>query len=106
MIIRKITIMHQRLMQTHKRMRATGMPDPSLRRIPMMTNPDMSLEILQPVIPYNIITITHQLQDNHVFPMADNEGLLLTQRRVIQLIQSVRVLVEKFILNLVFLEPL
>src|SRR6267143_2372882 len=106
MIIRKITIMHQRLMQPHKRMRAPWMPDPALRRIPMMTNPDMSLEILQPVIPYNIVPKTHQLQYNHVFSMADNEGLLLAQRRVILLIQSVRVLVEKFIFYFVFLEPL
>ncbi len=29
--------------------------------------------------------------------MADNEGLLLAKRRVILLVQSVRVLVEKFI---------
>jgi hypothetical protein len=46
MIIRKITIMHQRLMQTNERVRTPWMPDPALRRIPMMANPDMRLEIL------------------------------------------------------------
>src|SRR6266571_698705 len=106
MIIRKIPIMHQRLMQTHEGVRASGMPDPALSRIPMMSDPDVSLEIFQPVIPDNIIPITHQLQYNHVFSMADNEGLLLAQRRVILLIQSVRVLVEKFIPNLTLLETL
>src|SRR5439155_8065196 len=106
MIVRKITIMHQRLMQPHKRMRTTGMPDPALRRIPMMPNPDMSPEIFQSVIPDNIIPVTHELQYNHVFPMANNEGLLLAQRRVILLIQSVRVLVEKFIPNLTLPETL
>src|SRR5207249_2214369 len=106
MIIRKITIMHQRLMQSHERVRAAWMPDPALRRIPMMTNPDMRLEILQPVIPYNIIPKTHELQHDHVLSMGDHEGLLFAQRRVILLIQSVRILVEKFIFYLVFLEPL
>src|SRR3989442_3785733 len=38
--------------------------------------------------------------------MADNECLLLAQRGIVLLIQSVRVLVEKFILYFVFLEPL
>src|SRR5438128_11838538 len=106
MIIRKITIMHQRLMQPHERVRAAWMPDPALRRIPMMTNPHVSLEILQFVVSYNIIPVTHQFQYDHVFSVGDDEGLLLAQRRVILLIQSVRVLVEKFILNLTLLQTL
>src|SRR2546427_7967678 len=106
MIIRKITIMDQRLMQPHKRMRTTRMPDPALRRIPMMTDPYVGLEIFQLVVSYNIIPVTHQLQHNHVFPMADNEGLLLAERGIIVLIQTVRVLVEKFIFHFVFLESL
>src|SRR6266487_260419 len=104
MIIRKITVMHQRLMQPHERMRAAWMPDPAFRRIPVMANPYVSLEIFQLVVSYNIIPKTHELQYDHVFPMADHEGLLLAERGIILLIQSVRVLVEKFIPDLTLLE--
>ena len=79
MIIRKITIVDKRLVQSYKRVRAAGMPDPALRRIAVVANPDVSLEIFQPVILYNIISIADQFENDQVLAVRDNECLLLAQ---------------------------
>src|SRR6266567_7350010 len=100
MVIRKITIVDKRLVQSYKRVRAARMPDPALRRIPVVANPDVSLEILQPVVLYNIISVADQFENDQVLAVRDNECFLLAQRRVVLEVEPVAVLVDELVLEL------
>src|SRR5882762_2129107 len=105
MIIRKITIVHKRLVQSYKRVGAAGMPDTALRRIAVMADPDVSLEIFQPVILYNIISVADQFENDQVLAVGNNECFLLAQRRVVLEIEPVAVLVDELVLELAALMP-
>src|SRR6266702_2744979 len=83
MIIRKITIVDKRLVQSDKRVRAARMPDSALRRVAVVADPDVSLEIFQPVILYNIISIPDQFENDQVLAVRKDECFLLSQRRVV-----------------------
>src|SRR3989440_10825005 len=101
MIIGKITIVHKRLVQSDKRVCTARMPDTPLRRIAVVANPYVSLEIFQPVILYNIISIPDQFENNQVLTVRDNECFLLAQRRVVLEVELVAVLVDELVLQLV-----
>src|SRR2546425_12171398 len=100
MIVRKIAIVDERLVQSYKRVCAARMPDPALRRIAVVADPYVSLEILQPVILYNIISISDQFENNQVLAVRDNECFLLAQRRVVLEVEPVAVLVDELVLEL------
>src|SRR5438552_1198322 len=100
MIIRKITVVDKRLVQSDKRVCTAGMPDPALRRIAVVADPYVSLEIFQPVILYNIISIADQFENNQVLAVGYNECFLLAQRRVVLEVETVAVLVDKLVLEL------
>src|SRR5439155_27134787 len=100
MVIREITVVDKRLVQSDKRMCTARMPDPAFRRIAVVANPDVSLEIFQPVILYNIISIPDQFEYNQVLSVRDNECFLLAQRRVVVEVESVAVLVDELVLEL------
>src|SRR5438309_7004892 len=100
MIIRKITIVDKRLVQSDKRVRAARVPDSAFRGIAVVANPDMCLEILQPVILYNIISIPDQFENDQVLAVRDNECFLLAQRRVVLEVETVAVLVDELVLEL------
>src|SRR6266436_4117069 len=99
-IIRKITIVHKRLVQSDKRVRSAGMPDTALRRITVVADPDVSLEIFQPIILYNIISVADQFENNQVLTVRDNECFLLAERRVVLEVEPVAVLVDELVLQL------
>ncbi len=80
MIVRKITIVDERLVQSDKRVCTARMPDSAFRGIAVVANPYVRLEILQPVILYNIISIPDQFENNQVLTVRDNECFLLAQR--------------------------
>src|SRR6266702_2840017 len=100
MIIRKITIVDKRLVQSDKRVCTARMPDPALRRIAVVANPHVSLEIFQPVVLYNIISIPDQFENNQVLTVGNNERFLLAQRRVVLEVEPVAVLVDELVLEL------
>src|SRR5437016_547730 len=100
MIIRKITIVDKRLVQSDKRVCTAGMPDTALRRIAVVADPYVSLEIFQPVILYNIISIPDKFENNQVLAVRDNERFLLAQRRVVLEVETVAVLVDELVLDL------
>src|SRR5437773_11778993 len=103
MIIRKITIVHKRLVQSDKRVCTSGMPDTALRRIAVVANPYVSIEIFQPVILYNIISVVDQFENNEVLAVRDDECFLLAERRVVFEVEPVAVLLDTLGLKLVAL---
>src|SRR5439155_23224419 len=105
MIIGKITIVHKRLVQSDKRVCTARMPDTALRRVSVVADPDVSLEILQPVILYNIISISDKFENNQVLAVRNNECFLLAQRRVVLEVEPVAVLVDELVLELAALMP-
>src|SRR6266516_447712 len=104
-VVRKITIVDKRLVQSYKRVGAAGMPDTALRRIAVVADPDVSLEILQPVVLYNIISIADQFENDQVLAVRDNECFLLAQRCVVLEVEPVAVLVDELVLELAALMP-
>src|SRR5437899_9094603 len=105
MIIRKITVVDERLVQSDKRVRASGMPDTALRRLSVVADPDVSLEIFQAVVFYNIISVADQFENNQVLAVRNNECFLLAQRRVVLEVEPVAVLVEELVLQLASFQP-
>src|SRR5437016_1769013 len=99
-VVRKITIVDKRLVQSDKRVRAAGMPDPTLGRVSVVADPDVSLEIFQPVIFYNIISVADQFENDQVLAVGNDECSLLAQRRVVLEVEPVGVLVDELVLEL------
>src|SRR6266446_7636578 len=100
MVIRKITIVDKRLVQSDKRVCTARMPDPALRGIAVVANPYVSLEIFQPVILYNIISVADQFENDQVLAVRDDECFLLAERRVVLEVEPVAVLVDELVLEL------
>src|SRR6266550_4234933 len=100
MIVRKISIVDERLVQSDKRVCTAGMPDTALRRIAVVADPDVSLEILQPVILYDIISVADQFENNKVLAVGYDERFLLAERRVVLEVEPVAVLVDELVLEL------
>src|SRR3989449_4818743 len=105
MVIRKVTVVDKCLVQSYKRVGAAGMPDTALRRIAVVANPYVSLEICQPVVLYNIISISDQFENNQVLAVRDDECFLLAERRVVLEVETVGVLVDELVLELAALMP-
>src|SRR6266480_3922908 len=105
MVIRKVTIVDKRLVQSDKWVCTARMPDPALRRIAVVADPYVSLEVFQPVILYNIISISDQFENDQVLAVRDNECFLLAQRRVVLEVETVGVLVDELVLELAALMP-
>src|SRR6266487_2775320 len=99
MVIRKITVVDKCLVQSDKRVCTARMPDPAFRGIAVVADPDVSFEIFQPVILYNIISISDQFENNQVLAVRDNECFLLAQRRVVLEVETVAVLVDELVLE-------
>src|SRR5205809_1842709 len=95
MIICEITVMDKCLMQPDKWVCAAGMPDPTFRRIAVMADPDVSLEIFQPVVLDNIISVANKFQNDQVLPIKDNDPFLLSKERVPLKFHSVAVLLKE-----------
>src|SRR6266446_6842566 len=95
MVIRKITIVDERLVQSDKRVCTAGMPDPALRRISVVANPYVSLEIFAPVVLYNIISVADQFENDQVLAVRDDACFLLDERQVVLEVELVAVLVDE-----------
>src|SRR5439155_21937608 len=102
---RKMHILYKPLAQSDKRVCTAGMPDPALSRVSVVADPYVSLEIFQPVILYNIISISDQFENNQVLAVRDNECFLLAERRVVLEVEAVAVLVDELVLELATLMP-
>src|SRR5207244_11507815 len=105
MIIRKVTVVDKRLVQSDKRVGTAGMPDPTLGRVSVVANPDVSLEVFQPIIFYNIIPAADEFENDQVLAVRDNECFLLAQRRVVLEVETVAVVVDELVLELAPLMP-
>src|SRR5437667_3627061 len=105
MIIRKITIVDKRLVQSDKRVRAARMPDTALRRIAVVANPYVRLEVFQPVVLYNVISVADEFENDQVLAVRDDECFLLAERRVVLEVETVAVLVDELVLELAALMP-
>src|SRR5205823_855744 len=88
-VVRKVTVVDERLVQSYKRVGAARMPDTALRRVSVVADPDVSLEILQPVVLYNIISVADQFENDQVLTVRNNECFLLAQRRVVLAVETV-----------------
>src|SRR5437016_4722716 len=104
-VVRKVTIVDERLVQSYKRVCTARMPDPALRGIAVVADPYVSLKIFQPVILYNIISISDQFENDQVLAVRDDECFLLAERRVVLEVESVAVLVDELVLELATLMP-
>src|SRR5712692_2734941 len=86
-------------MHTNEGMRSAGMPDPPLRRIPVMSNPDMSEKIFQLVILNRLFAAAYQFEDQHVLAVGEDERLFRAGRGVVFSIKLVCVAIDKLILH-------
>src|SRR6266566_796742 len=105
MIVRKITVVDKRLVQSDKRVCTARMPDPTLGRVSVVADPYVSLEIFQPVVLYDIVSVADQFENDQVLAVRDDERFLLAQRRVVLEVEPVAVLVDELVLELAALMP-
>ena len=99
LVVGKIAIVHERLVECAERMAAAGMPDPAARRIALVGEPCVGLEIIQLVVPDDVFGITNDLQDHHVPAMGHDKGLFLSERSVVPRVDSEAVLIDKLVLS-------
>ena len=79
MVVREITVVYKCLMQPDKGVRAAWMPDPALRRITVVADPNVGLEVLKLIVLYNVITIAYEFQNDQVLAVRHDECFLLAQ---------------------------
>ena len=73
-IIGKIAIMDECLVHPNEWVGTAGMPDFPFRRIAMMPDPNVGVEIFQPVIANHIIAVADHLEHEQVFPVRQHES--------------------------------
>ena len=91
--------MHERLMERAERMAAAGMPYPAAGRISLVGEPDVGFEIVQFIVPDNVLRIADDLQDHHVPAVGHDKGAFLAERRVIMGVNLETVLIDKLVLG-------
>ncbi|OPX58883.1 MAG: hypothetical protein A4E30_01411 [Methanomassiliicoccales archaeon PtaB.Bin215] len=75
MIVGEVAVVDQSLVQAHEGMRPARVPHPALGGIPLMSDPDVGGELLQPIEPYDVLGVADHLHDDHVPAMGHDEGL-------------------------------
>ena len=68
-IVRKIAIVHQRLVEPDERVRSARVPDPPLGGVSLVGDPDVGLQVLQLVVGCGLLGIAHDLKDQQVPPV-------------------------------------
>src|SRR5262245_4867389 len=98
-IICKVTIVHQRFMNTNERMRTPWMPHPTFSWISLMCDPTMCAGICEFVILNYLFCKTNRLKHHKIFCMTHYKRTLVTKRSIIFAIDAVTTLKYKFILQ-------
>ena len=98
-VIGEVSIVHQGLVQADERMGPARMPDAPLGWVALVGNPHPGHLVLKLVILHHLLGIAHDLQNNEVAPVAENEGAFLPEAGVIGAVQLQRVLEDKLILD-------
>ncbi len=104
LVIGEIAVVHERFMKRAERMAAAGMPHPAARGVPLVGKPDVGLEIVEFIIPDDILRITDDLQDHHVPAVGHDKGTLFAERRVIVGVDLETVLINKLVLRVAAVE--
>src|SRR4030042_2323362 len=99
MIIGEITVMHQSFVHADEWMGSSRVPDPPFRRIALMSDPAVCLEILQKIILGHLFRISDDLEDHHIPPVREDERLLLSQGGIVLMVYPIRILIDEFIFN-------
>src|SRR6266705_2528579 len=105
MIVREVAVVDKRLVQSDKRVCTARMPDSAFRGIAVVANPYVRLEVFQPIVFYNIISVPDQFENDQVLAVRNDECFLLAQRRVVLQVEPVAVMVEELVLKLAALMP-
>ena len=98
-IIGKITVVNEGLVETDKRMSAAGMPYSTLGWIALVGNPEIGVKILQFIVLGDLFRIPHNLEDHHIAAMGQDKSLLVSQGAVEGKVQLVGILVYKFLFS-------
>lgn len=98
MVIREVSVVNERFVEPHEGVGAAWMPHSPLRRVPVMSYPDMCREVLEFVVMDDLVTISNDLEDDQVFSVRENEGFLLTERCVEFPVEGIAVLIDEFVL--------
>ncbi len=100
MIIRKVAIVHQRLVHADKGMRAARMPDAPLGGIPLMRNPNVSRQVLQAIKGSSLLGITHDFEHQEITPVTQHKRALVAQAGIVAQVEPEGVLVNVFVFHL------
>jgi hypothetical protein len=81
-------------------MGSSRMPDSSLGRVSLMGDPDISLKIVQLIIPDNFLSIPDYFEYKEITSMGENKCPLLTCGIIVFAVYFSSVLINKFIFGL------
>ena len=105
MVIGKVPVVYQGFIQPDERMGPPGVPDPPPRGISLVGDPDVGLEIFEPVILRGLLGIPDDLQDHHVPAVREDERPLLAEGGVKTPVQLETVLEDELVFHLPAVGP-
>ena len=98
-VVGEVAVVDQGLVHADEGVRAGGVPDAALGRIALMGDPDVSREVVHPIVLHHLFGIADDLEDQQVSGVREDERLLLAQGRVEALVQLEAVLVDELVLQ-------
>ena len=100
MVVGEVAVVHQRLVQTHERVRATRVPHASFCGIALVRDPHVGAEVLQLVVLHVLLGVAHDLEDQLIAAVRQYEGTLVAQRGVEGVIQFVGIAPHELVFQL------
>ena len=98
-VVREVAVVHQRFVHPDERVRAARMPDAALGGIALVRDPDVRVEVLELVVPNDLLGVADQLEDEQVARVREHERLLLAERGVVRVVQAIRVAIDELVLD-------
>lgn len=65
----------------------------------MVADPDVGPQVLQAVVPYDVIAVADQLQDEQVLAVRQDKGPFVARRGIVRPVQAIGVLVDDLVLD-------
>ncbi len=76
-VVGGVAVVHQRLVETDEGTRAAGVPDPPPGRVAVVPDPDVRVQVLEPVMADHVVAVADHLEHRRVLPVREHERPLL-----------------------------
>ena len=97
MVIGEVAVVNQRFVQAGERVRPPGMPHSASGGVPLMGDPDVSVEVVQLIVFDGLLGIAHDLDYHHVSALGEHKRQLVTFGLVKPPVETHRIPADKLV---------